>query len=111
MAYGNSKNALEEENQLLSILLTETMNYAKTLKPGSLGEFIALDWAGSFDKLQRLNGESIADEDGSFRKTFADEVTLLRGFLEVTNGKGFGESWAELFTKDIEIAERLLTED
>ena len=61
MAYGNSKNALEEENQLLSILLTETMNYAKTLKPGSLGEFIALDWAGSFDKLQRLNGESIAD--------------------------------------------------
>ncbi len=111
MAYVNSKTALEEENRLLSILLRETMRYAKTLKPGSLGEFIALDWAGSFEKLQKLNSDSIADQDGSFRKTFADEIVLLQGFLKVTNGKGFGESWAQLFTKDIQIAERLLTED
>jgi hypothetical protein len=111
MAYANSKTALEEENKLLAILLTETMSYAKTLKPGSLGEFIVLDWAGSFDKLQKLNSESIADDEDSFRKIFADEVALLRGFLGVADSTGFGGSWAELFTKDIEIAERLLTKD
>jgi len=114
MAYVNSKTALEEENKLLAILLTETRRYAETLKPGSLGEFIALDWAGSFDKLQTLNNMAIDDADNdptAFKKTFSDEATLLQKFLDVTNNLGFGESWAQLFTKDIQIAERLQTED
>jgi len=110
MAYVNSKTALKEENALLSILHTATMGYAKTLKPGSLGEFIVLDWAGSFEKLQGLNNMALGDDDATFGKTFTDEITLLQRFLEVTDSAGFGESWRELFDKDIEIANRLLAE-
>ena len=114
MAYGNSKTALQEENELLSILYTVTTSYARTLKPDSLGKFIVLDWAGSFEKLQTLNNMAIDDADNdtaAFKKTFSDEATLLQKFLGVTDNLGFGESWAELFNKDIQIAERLLTED
>ncbi len=108
MAYVNAKTALDEENQLLSILHTVTTSYAKTLKPGSLGEFIALDWAGSFAKLQKLNSQSMGDDDASFKETFSDEIALLKRFQQVTDKAGFGKSWAELFAKDIAIAEGLL---
>ena len=110
MSFLNSKQALEQENGLLAILLKATNEYVKTLKPGSLGAFIAKDWAGSFDKLQKLNVATLADDDETFKKTFVDEIALLAGFLGMTKSSGFGASWAELFTKDIQIATHLLAD-
>ena len=109
MAYDNSKEALKQETELLKILLKATNDYIKELKPGSLGEFIAKDWAGSFEKLSLLSAEIAADDD-KFKKTLTDEISLLADFLTVTQNKGFGKSWAQLFQKDIEIAAKLLAD-
>ena len=109
MAYNNSKDALKQENELLGKLLDVTNAHIKTLKPGSLGEFIAKDWAGSFSKLGKL-GVEIATDDEKFRKTLVDEITLLARLLAVTQKMGFGKSWAELFTRDIQIATYLLAD-
>jgi hypothetical protein len=110
MPYVNSKLALEQENGLLAILLEATNEHIKTLKPDSLGAFIAQDWAGSFEKLQKLNAAALADDDENFKRTFVDEIALLAGFLGMTENSGFGASWAELFTKDIQIATHLLAD-
>jgi hypothetical protein len=111
MPYENGKLALRQENKLLAILLEATNDYANSLDQDSLGAFIARDWAGSFEKLQVLNAKLLAEEDpDAFKTTFDDEKELLRRFLKVTQKTGFGKSWEELFLKDIQIADRLLSD-
>ena len=108
MAYDTGRNALKSEIELLKILQQAANSFKASVAKDPIASFIANDWAGSFEKLQKLNADLIADNDKDFAKALDDEKELLKSYLGVAGSSGFAWSWKELFESDIKVVDLLL---
>jgi hypothetical protein len=108
MAYETGREALRSEIKLLQILQQATNTFKASVAKDPVASFIANDWAGSFEKLQKLNTELIADSDKDFETALNGEKELLKSYLGVAGNSGFAGSWKELFQSDIKVVDLLL---
>jgi hypothetical protein len=108
MAYDTGRKALQRENELLELLQQATNSFKASVAKEPVASSIASDWAGSFEKLQKLNTELIADNDKDFEKALTGEKELLKSYLGVAESSGFAWSWKELFESDIKVVDLLL---
>lgn len=112
MAYDSGRQALQRENALLDQLLSMTQEFERTMpKDAGVARVVVNGWAGSFDKLRKLNEALIKESDTEFAETLAEEKQLLQQLIEAAkSGTGYAESWVQLFEEDIAIANGLLEE-
>jgi glycerate kinase len=108
MAYDTGRQALRQEIELLKSLQQATDRFRESVAKDPVASLIANGWAGSFEKLQKLNADLIADSDKDFKEALTGEKELLKSYLNVAGSNGFAWSWKELFESDIKVADQLL---
>ena len=81
--YPNGRKALDQENDLLTILYNVTDKYKDSLPVGSVGRTIAEEWLGTFAQLPNLNRELIKAADNDYKKMLEEEIDSSKDFIKV----------------------------